>query len=100
MILIGCVGDPAGTEERGGTRMLDEERRWLILASLGSTFAVFLFFLVAPALHYPLEFSESLRIAQIIAPVFMAYLGTAAQFVFAREAQPHSLYPLGFAAKR
>jgi hypothetical protein len=73
--------------------MLEEERRWLIVASLGSTLAVFLFFVLAPAAGYPLTYEDALGVVQIIVPVFMGYLGTAAQYVFAKtppdEPSPH-----------
>ena len=73
--------------------MLQAERQWLIVASLGSTLAVFLFFVLAPAAGYPLTYADALGVVQIIVPVFMGYLGTAAQYVFARtppdEPSPH-----------
>jgi len=65
--------------------ILVTERRWLVIASLSSTVAVFLFFILAPALGYPLIYEDALEIVQIVVPVFMGYLGTAAQFVFAQN---------------
>lgn len=62
--------------------MLATERNWLVVASLCVTAIVSVFFIVAPGLDYPLEFSESLEIIQIIVPVFFGYLGSSAQFAF------------------
>jgi len=57
-------------------------RTWLIKASLGVTGANFLFFAMAPSLGYPLEWSESVRLLQIVFPVFAGYLGSATHFLF------------------
>jgi len=57
-------------------------RTWLIKASLGITGANFLFFATAPSLGYPLEWPESVRLLQIVFPVFAGYLGTATYFLF------------------
>ena len=65
-----------------------EARRWIIVASLLIAGAVFCFFVVAPALGYPLRFSEALSIVQIVFPVFVGYLGAASQFVFQKSPPP------------
>jgi hypothetical protein len=66
---------------------VDEARKWLILSSLSVTGGLFVFFLLAPTLGYPLLFSQSLRILEIVSPVFFGYLGSAATFVFRSASQ-------------
>ena len=61
---------------------MDSARKWLVVSSLSITGAVFLFFLLAHALGFPLTFAQSLRVLEIILPVFLGYLGSAASFVF------------------
>jgi hypothetical protein len=39
------------------------------------------FFALAPALHYPLEFDQSIKLIEIGFPVLLGYLGSAAYFV-------------------
>jgi hypothetical protein len=56
-------------------------RKWLIVASLGILVATFAFLLIAP-LAFPLNFSQAQRLMEILLPVFLGYLGSAAQFVF------------------
>jgi hypothetical protein len=60
----------------------DQARRWLIVASLGLTAATFLFLWTAPSFGYRLELRDSIRLMQIALPVFLGYLGAAAQYVF------------------
>ena len=60
----------------------NEARKWLVLYTLAITGAHFIFFLLAPALGYPLEQSESMRMLEIVLPVFLGYLGAATQFLF------------------
>src|SRR5215469_14595645 len=57
-------------------------RKWLVVSSLAVTGAVFIFFLLAPALGFPLVFAQSLRVLEVALPVFLGYLGSAASFVF------------------
>lgn len=57
-------------------------RKWLILGSLIVTAAHFIFFLVAPAIGFPLEYEHAIRLLQISTPVFFGYLGSASRFVF------------------
>jgi hypothetical protein len=61
---------------------IDQARRFLVIASLFFTGAVFVFFLVAPAVGYPLTWDQSSRIFEIILPVFLGYLGSATHFLF------------------
>lgn len=62
-----------------------EARTWVIKASLVITGAEFLFFLVAPALGYPLEYPEAVRLLEILVPVFFGYLGSATHFLFGKS---------------
>jgi hypothetical protein len=62
-------------------------RIWIVKASLTITGSSLLFYLVAPAakssvLYYPLKYSQSPRILQIVLPVFLGYLGSATAFMF------------------
>lgn len=57
-------------------------RRWLVFASLLVTGVTFVFFLVAPAVGYPLTWEQSIRVFEIVIPVFLGYLGTATHFLF------------------
>src|SRR5262249_1105999 len=41
-----------------------------------------IFFLVAPAVGYPLTWDQSSRVFEIILPVFLGYLGSATHFLF------------------
>ena len=57
-------------------------RRWLVSASLSISTCMLVFFVLAPVVGYPLEFAQSLRVAEIVLPVFLGYLGTASLYVF------------------
>jgi hypothetical protein len=57
-----------------------EARLWIIKYSLVATIACFVFFVLAPPLGYPLTYAQSIRVMQIITPVFLGYLGAATQF--------------------
>ena len=57
-------------------------RRWLVSTTLLLTGVILLFFLLSPFVGYPLEFSQSMRMLEIVLPVFFGYLGSAALFVF------------------
>jgi hypothetical protein len=59
-----------------------QARKWLVVASLGVAAASFTFFILAPVFGYPLRYSQSQTILQIIFPVFLGYLGAATQFAF------------------
>jgi len=60
----------------------DQGRKWLILSSLIITGIQVIFLFVAPALGYPLTYPKNLYLLQIVTPVFLGYLGSAAHFVF------------------
>lgn len=59
-------------------------RRWIIVSSLIISTVAFIFFLLAPALDL-LLFEQSFRLIQIVFPVFMGYLASAAHFVFSAK---------------
>jgi hypothetical protein len=65
-------------------------RSWLIKISLFITGANFAFFLIAPAIGYPLTFEQSMRLQEINLPVFLGYLGSAAHFIFRSSARTES----------
>src|SRR4051794_26107909 len=56
-------------------------RIWLIKASLAAYGACFVFFVLAPALGYPLDYSEAIDVLKVIVPVFAGYLGAAVAFL-------------------
>jgi hypothetical protein len=62
-----------------------EGRIWITKASLVAYGATFAFFALAPALRYPLTYSDALDILKIIAPIFSSYLGAAVLFVVTGE---------------
>ena len=61
---------------------IDEARKFIILASLVTTGCTFAFFLIAPAIGYPLTWRDVPRIYEVILPVFLGYLGSATHFLF------------------
>jgi hypothetical protein len=60
----------------------DRARKWLILASLLITGVQLIFYFVAPAISFPLEYPKNIDLVQIVTPVFLGYLGTATHFIF------------------
>jgi len=64
---------------------IESARKWLVLGSLIVTGTHFIFFLIAPAVGYPIEYEHSIRLLQISTPVFLGYLGAASRFVFQRH---------------
>lgn len=68
---------------------IEQARTWLIKATLILTGSILVFVTLAPAFGYPLEFSQGVRIGEIVLPVFLGYLGTASHFIFARASDPH-----------
>jgi hypothetical protein len=64
---------------------VDEERLWVIRASLLIVAGSMAFFLIAPGfLGFPLRPEETVRVVQMIIPVFSAYLATGAAFLLSR----------------
>ena len=59
-----------------------QARKWLILSSLIITGSQVIFLFVAPALEFPLSYPKNLDLLQIVTPVFLGYLGSAAHFIF------------------
>lgn len=66
----------------------DHARKWIILASLTITGVQIIFLFVCPAIGFPLEYSTSLHLLQIVTPVFLGYLGSAVHFIFMNSAPP------------
>jgi hypothetical protein len=60
----------------------DRARKWLILSSLIITGAQLIFLLIAPVMGFPLNYPKNLDLLQIVTPVFLGYLGSAAHFIF------------------
>lgn len=71
---------------------INSARKWLILGSLVVTAAHFIFFLVAPAIGFPLEYEHAIRLLQISTPVFFGYLGSASRFVFNANQQSETAH--------
>lgn len=65
----------------------DTARRWLVTASLTMTTVVFVFFLIAPAVGFPLTFVQARGFLEIILPVFLGYLGSASHFIFSHRSR-------------
>ena len=77
---------------------VQQARKWIVYWSLGLIAFYGVFFLLAPVLRYPLDFSQSAQLIQIIFPVFLGYLATAIVFAFEGRAvkarAPDLLAPL------
>src|SRR5215475_4556171 len=61
---------------------IDAARKWLIVSSLVITGCQMLFLLVAPVMEFPLQYPKNIDLLQIVSPVFLGYLGSAAHFIF------------------
>jgi hypothetical protein len=61
---------------------VQQARKWIVNWSLSLIAFYGVFFLLAPLLRYPLEFSQSAQLIQVIFPVFLGYLATAIVFAF------------------
>jgi hypothetical protein len=59
-----------------------QAQKSVVIASLAIVGSQILFFPVAPAIGYPLEYDQAISVLQITLPVFLGYLGVATQFVF------------------
>jgi hypothetical protein len=64
------------------TEKITQARRWLIIASLLTTAANLLFFILAPSFGYPLDYPQNLRVMQLGLPVVLGYLGSMTTFFF------------------
>lgn len=60
----------------------NQARKWIIMSSLLATGSIFTFFVIAPSVGFPLEYHQAGRFIEILIPVFLGYLGSAANFVF------------------
>jgi hypothetical protein len=58
-----------------------QARKWLILSSLIITGVQIVFLFIAPSFDFPLVYPRNLDLLQIVTPVFLGYLGSAAHFV-------------------
>ncbi len=63
----------------------DKARYWLVLTSFVTTGVVFIFFVVAPSTGFPLSFGQARGLLEIIVPVFVGYLASAAHYTFSRN---------------
>lgn len=66
----------------------NQARTWLVTMSLVITSALFVFFILAPAFDYPLQFRQARALLEILLPVFLGYLGSAAHFLFRIDDAP------------
>ncbi|XSC43475.1 hypothetical protein ACF1BQ_036845 [Bradyrhizobium sp. RDT10] len=60
-------------------------RIWIVKWSLVILAVYGAALLLAPALRYPLEFTQSIQLLQMLFPVFLGYLASATVFVFEGE---------------
>jgi hypothetical protein len=58
-----------------------QARLWIIRASLVSYGCAFVFFVLAPAIGYPLYYADAINVLKIIIPIFASYLGAAVLFL-------------------
>jgi len=72
---------------------MNEERRWLVSASLIATATMFAFFLVAPYVGYPLEPNQAQRVLQLVLPTFIGYLALAVPHYFGDKEPAETLQP-------
>jgi len=63
-----------------------QARLWIIKASLVSYGCAFVFFVLAPAVGYPLYYADAINVLKIIIPIFASYLGAAVLFLGTGEA--------------
>ena len=67
--------------------MITKARKWIVIASLAEVDSVFVFVLIAPLAGYALGWSQSLRMIELLTPVFLGYLGMATQFMLIETAR-------------
>ena len=63
----------------------DAARRLLVWSSIIITGTLLVFFIIGPALGFPLTFEEAVRLLELDLPIFVGYLGSATQFVFQQQ---------------
>src|SRR5262249_9229487 len=68
-----------GSAQRNGGGPMNQNtaRTWLVNVSLVVTGAFVIFMTLGPAIGYPLEFQQALRLTEVVIPVFLGYLGSA-----------------------
>jgi hypothetical protein len=57
-------------------------REVLIISSLSATAVQMIFLFIGPSVGFPLDYTKSIQLLQIVSPVFLGYLGSATHFVF------------------
>ena len=62
-----------------------QARSWLINVSLLAIGVEFVFFLLAPALGYPLVYDQSLRLLELMSPALFGYVGTAVTYAVSKK---------------
>ena len=60
-------------------------RRLLIYSSLFISGALFVFFIMAPPLGFPLTYEQAIRVLEIVLPVFLGYIGSASAYLFSAD---------------
>jgi hypothetical protein len=63
------------------------------------TAVLLVFFIIAPTSGYPIRYDQAIRLLEIVLPVFLGYLGSAARFIFPANSKVRSkekldLHPL------
>jgi hypothetical protein len=61
---------------------IDAARRRLLVWSLTITGAQIIFLTASPAFGFPLAYPKNFGLLEIVSPVFLGYLGSAAHFIF------------------
>lgn len=67
------------------SKTLLSEQVWLIKASLLIAGISIAFFLCAPIIGYPIEYAHSFRMLEMIAPIFLGYLGSASVYIVSQD---------------
>jgi hypothetical protein len=67
-------------------------RNWVTIASLSLVGTHAIFLIIAPALGFPLRYTQALRLLENISPVFVSFLASAVTFLVGDS--PHERTPL------
>jgi len=59
----------------------EQARTWIIKYTIVLYVAFSIFFLLAPAVGYPLSYPDSINILKILLPMLLGYIGAAAHFI-------------------
>lgn len=65
---------------------ISSARKFLILYSLVILGFQMVFLIASPSIGFPMEYPKNLHLIEIVSPVFLGYLGSAAHFVFQNPA--------------